>query len=202
VPDYAARKKRAHMLSRAMGVPYTAALRALDSGSSPAAARLMGPGDAFRVFGRPVGVIAHPVLPWPMVDGTDGRPGRLTGIRLRYGPNHQTDALVLTDCPLPGIEPYAFLLANGLHNFVARHLRARGGDREPDRDIRLLIDAAPREAVDVVLDGAAVAGVRVRVEGCEGIEIPYAGGFIVYCGQEGTSTAMRFGLDRPPRGTP
>jgi hypothetical protein len=201
VPDNAARKKRAHMLSHAMGVPYTAARRALDSGSSPAAAFLMGPGDAFRRFGRPVGVITYPDLPWPMLDGTDGRGDQLTGIRLRYGSRHRTDALMLTDCPLPGKEPYAFLLTNGFHNFVARHLRDRGIVREPDRHISVLMEAAPRETVGVMLDGALVTAVRIRAEGCEGIEMPYAGGSIVYCGQEGTSDDVRFGLDRPPRET-
>lgn len=201
MPDNAARKKRAHMLSRAMGVSYTAALRALDHGSSPAAQRLMGPGDAFRKFGRPVGIVAHPVLPWPMLVGTEGREGRLTGIRLRYGARARLDALMLTHSPLAGREPYAFLLTNGLRNFVATHLRDQGIVHEPGR-VDVLLETAPRQPVEVMLDGEPVTAVRIRVEGCEAIEIPYAGGSIVYCGREGTSDGMRFGLDKPPTQTP
>jgi hypothetical protein len=119
-----------------------------------------------------VGIIAQPALPGPFFLGSAGIDDQLREIRLRYGPSRLPGAYLLTHRPLPGEERDTSLLVTALCNFV---VVSAGRPRTHDLAVVVLraVEAAPREPAEARLCGAPVPGVRVRVAGCEGLEIPY-----------------------------
>ncbi|HEX3786727.1 MAG TPA: hypothetical protein VHW44_02600 [Pseudonocardiaceae bacterium] len=206
MPDDAARKKLIRSLAQHKGISYTAAMRLLDKHVARPVP-VLKPGEAYAMFRRPVGIIARPELVGPVFSGSLGRGEDLRELWLQYGSSKPPQAFVVTNVPLPGERPATGVLVTALLNFLARRTEARYADgrrRMPDAEreamlleTQRLVEQAPREQAEVWLGGTRVPGVRVRVDGCEALEIPYLDGCIVYCGPREQSAALRLDLDRP-----
>lgn len=204
MPDNAARKKLIRAIAQRKGISYTAAMRLLNN-HVPRPLPVLEPGEAYAMFRRPVGIIAQPELVGPMVSGTLGRGDQLRELWLHYGTSKPPQAFVVTNVPLPGERQATEVLVIALLNFLARRYEARYADgrrRMPDvereamvLEAQRLVEQAPREQAEVWLCGTRTPCVRVRVDGCEALEIPYLDGCIVYCGPCEQSAALRLDLD-------
>jgi hypothetical protein len=205
VPDNAARKNLIRAIAQRKGISYTAAMRLLDN-HVPRPAPVLKPGEAYAMFRRPVGIIAQPELVGPMFSGSLGRGDQLRELWLHYGPSKPPQAFVVTNVPLPGEGPATGVLVTALLNFLARRHEARHAEvrrRMPDAErepmlleTQRLVEQAPREQAEVWLCGTRTPCVRVRVDGCEALEIPYLDGCIVYCGPCEQSAVLRLDLDQ------
>jgi hypothetical protein len=207
VPLNAARKKRVRLLGQATGLPYTAALRAL--GRRPELAdQLLWPGRWPERFGRPVGIVAHPVHLGPTVAGASAADDQLVEIRLSCGPLHAPEARILTRRSLPDESAtdsvaVSVAVSAAVEDVPESRLKLelanfanRASERTFNSRMRALESMVP-EAIDVLLSGRPVPARRLRFEGVEAIGFQHETETIIYCGHEDLTDTIRFDIHRP-----
>jgi hypothetical protein len=213
VPLNAARKKRVRLLGQATGLPYTAALRALDR-RPELADQLLWPGRWPERFGRPVGIVAHPVRLGPTVAGASAADDRLVEIRLSYGPLHAPEARILTRRSLPdesatdsaavsAAVAVSAAASAAVEDVPESRLRLelanfanRASEQAFSSRMRALESMAP-EAIDVLLSGRPVPARRLRYEGVEAIGFQHETETVIYCGLEDLTDTVHFDIHWP-----
>jgi hypothetical protein len=206
MPRDGARKKRIRHLSRSTGLSYTASLRALDK-RPELAGQLLWPGTWPEQFGRPIGIITHPVHLGPVVQGGARFNDQPIAIRLAYGPIRQPVALMITQRPLPGESASASQLPLELANFVTSHGAVDRPAMDPDPDLtppQVFADrmhaaeALTAEDIYIDLGSRRVPASRLRLDGFEAIEFHHGTETIVYCGFQHRSDVVRFDVHPTP----
>jgi hypothetical protein len=198
VPENAARKKRARLLSRITGMPYAACITYLDRHRDRP--HLLWSAEDLQRFGRPVGIITRPVLPGPWGVQRSAFNDLPYAIGFSYGSTGRPDARIGTHYAIPGQDqPDPGPLWMELANFATR----RTAPQTRERDIavawrrdtfsrhRHALEAAPGETVEVLLCGNPIIATRLSLDGLEVIEIHHDDATIVCCGAEGLAEIAR-----------
>ena len=206
MPENAARKKRAHLLSKATGAPYTASLNILAK-RPDLAQHILWPGDWLQRIGRPVAVISAPTFPGPRVQGCSAHDNQLYEIRLSYGPISRPEAQISTTYPLAdNIHPESQLRMK-LAAFASRHPTPQTtpqAQRDHFNHQLQALETAPLEPSEVMLCTLPTPALRLRLAGFEALEIHHDDAIILYCARTQTPSSPHFlhlDLNRP-RPTP